>query len=251
MNEAKEIIIGIHSIIEAVLNTNRTKYILYATSQGEKNFKKKCYGTNSLNIQRQDQHSFQETAKRIYRNYGFDYHRISGGLLLLARPTPVFDAHWIREEVERRKSIKIICLDGITDVHNIGAILRTAAFYGVNALVFSSRCPISLGPGISKISSGALEHVSLVRVANLSKMLGQLRKKEVEVLGLSEHASSCSEISKISDKCALVLGSEEKGLSHAVVRNLSQKFTIKAPGRIKSLNVSVAAAIGMQIFLYE
>ena len=251
MNETEEIIIGLYSVSEAVKNTNRRKYNLYATTQGEKNLKKTCSLEDSLEIHRRDEHSFQETAKRIYRRFGFDYRRISGGLLLLAEATPVFDTHWLQEETAKRKSIKIVCLDGITDVHNIGAILRSAAFYGVNALVFASRSSMTLGPGISKVSSGALEHVSLVRVASLSKMLRQLKQKGVEVLGLSEHAPSYCEASTISEKSALVLGSEEKGLSHAVVRNLSQKVSLKAQGPIKSLNVSVAAAVGMQIFLYE
>ena len=252
MNGNEEIIIGLHSIIEAIKNTNRLKHKLYATTQGEKTLRKYCSIRNILDIQKKDPHSFQETAKKIYKHYGFEYHRVPTGLLLLAESTPIFNTHWIRSEIEKKNCIKIVCLDSITDVHNIGAIMRSAAFYGVDALLFSSKHSPHLNPGISKIASGALEHVPLVHITNLSKMLKQFRETDMDVIGLSEHAPvCCHQMKRIADKCALVLGPEDKGLSHSVMRQVSRQVALKAQGRIKSLNVSVAAAIGMQIFLYE
>ena len=192
MDKTREVIIGLHSIACAIQNTDRIKDQLYATNKGFKDLlnllgqegKKICPKPVKM-----DSHALQEKAKKLYKEQETDYKRVPGGLLLLASATPLFNADWIYGKVDRADDINIVCLDGVTDVNNIAAIMRTSAFYGVDALIFSSKGDFTVRPAMSRIASGALEYVPLVKVSNMPKTLGQLRKKGVEVIGLSEHAT--------------------------------------------------------------
>jgi 23S rRNA (guanosine2251-2'-O)-methyltransferase len=150
------------------------------------------------------------------------------------------------EQLESRIPIKILALDQITDAHNGAAIMRTAAFYGVDCILISARGNFGLGPGFARIASGATEHVKIVRCSALPKTLTKIKDLGAIVIGLSEHASG--DLGTIDNKkpICLILGAEDVGMSHAVSRVVETTISFKPQGKIKSLNVSVAAAIAME-----
>ena len=147
-----------------------------------------------------------------------------------------------------KDKIKIIALDQISDVHNGAAIFRTAAFYGVDLIILPQEKSFALTPAFYRIASGSPEYIATYRTNHLSRTLTQLQEFGVHLIGLSEHSDSAlSKEVLASDKIALILGAEDVGLSNAVKRQVQHLLQLKPQGSIKSLNVSTAAAIAMQI----
>jgi 23S rRNA (guanosine2251-2'-O)-methyltransferase len=103
-----------------------------------------------------------------------------------------------------------------------------------------------MGPNFSRIASGATEHVQIVKCSSLPKILTKLIELNVEVIGLSEHATDTNLNIKDAKATCLVLGAEDEGMSNAVSRVVEKTIALKPLGRIKSLNVSVAAAVAME-----
>ncbi|MBT3982982.1 MAG: RNA methyltransferase [Bacteriovoracaceae bacterium] len=242
----RDLIIGIHSIAEALQNESRSELQLFATDEGLKELKKVVKLGETLKVTCLTSHDLQERAKELCKKLEFNYVRVPNGVFLLADKIEDPDMDLFYSEMRSREIVKVLALDGVTDAHNAAAILRTAAFYGVNYIILPSRSTFGSSPSFYRISSGAAEHVKIVRTSSLPKLLGKLVKIGVPIIGLSEHADSELLEIAIQGPKVLVLGSEDKGLSNAVSRNLSHLFAIEPRGNIKSLNVSVAAAISME-----
>ena len=137
-------------------------------------------------------------------------------------------------------------MDQVTDVHNGAAILRTASFFGVDCVLVAMKGNFGRSPTFSRIASGSIEHVKIIKVASLPKTLNKLKDKKVLCIGLSEHAGAELEPINYDYSTCLVLGAEDVGLSNAVSRVLDKNVSLRARGEIKSLNVSVASAIAME-----
>lgn len=140
----------------------------------------------------------------------------------------------------------ILILDGITDAHNLGAILRTADAAGVHGVIIPKRRAIGLTAAVAKASAGAIEYVPVARVTNISQTIDYLKKQNIWVAGTdSAEENKSFQNSDLKGPIALVIGSEGEGLSRLVKEKCD--FTIKIPmkGQISSLNASVAAAIVM------
>ncbi len=189
-------------------------------------------------------HNLQEAAKKIFKKMGHEFGRIPSQIFLETSPIPILYGEDMFKKLEKNSKLKILCLDGVTDIHNGAAILRTAAFYAADVLIIESKESFSLTPAFFRIASGATEYVDIVQVGNLSKVLKRLQDIHVTVIGFSESAENHS-VEKSSESICLVLGAEDRGLSHAVERILTHKVSIKSLGAIKSLNVSVASALAM------
>lgn len=239
-----QIIFGIHSISKALNNPNRGEFSLVATDEGLSDFKKYHQG-KMVDAKLYSKHELQEQAKKIQAELGYEPVRVPSQIFLLASDLETYEMDWFNQNHESLE--KIIALDQISDVQNGAAILRTAAFYGVQAILVGQEKSFGLTPSFFRISSGAAECVRIIRVGNLSRALKKIAEKNFSVVGLSEHAEGDfdGEI-KGSSKICLCLGSEDKGLSHAVMRIVTKKMALKSYGEIKSLNVSVASAIAME-----
>jgi 23S rRNA (guanosine2251-2'-O)-methyltransferase len=249
-----DLIVGIHSIISALKNPSRSNFQLFGNKEGFSELQKKGFiekdlvGTLTKEVL--SGHEIQEKAKTVYRDKGFTYNRVPSGIFLLCSPIKIFSPHEINIELESGKPQKIICLDQITDINNAAAILRTAAFYGVDFLVIPQKGNFGFTPSFYRIASGATEFVKIAQCPSLSKFLRKLQEKEILCIGFSEHAEMeikevKQEISAQKTTC-LVLGSEESGMSHAVEKVIEKKIALVSTGPIKSLNVSVAAAVAME-----
>jgi len=141
----------------------------------------------------------------------------------------------------------LLVLDQITDPHNVGAILRTAAAFGVTAIVTTARHRPEATGVLAKAASGALEYVPLVTVPNLARALNALKDKNVMVVGLDSTGDTALTAVPLSDPVALVLGAEGKGLRQLTRTTCDYVARLELPGRIKSLNVSNATALALYV----
>jgi 23S rRNA (guanosine2251-2'-O)-methyltransferase len=162
------------------------------------------------------------------------------GLLAEADPLPAPD-------VEDLETGIVLVLDQITDPHNVGAILRTAAAFAVAAVVTTARHSPEATGVLAKSASGALELVPIVIVQNLARGLAALKERGFLVVGLDSSASDDLAAIKLEAPLALVLGAEGKGLRQLTGATCDRLARLALPGAIKSLNVSNAAALALYI----
>jgi 23S rRNA (guanosine2251-2'-O)-methyltransferase len=138
-------------------------------------------------------------------------------------------------------------LDQITDPHNVGAILRSAAAFAVKAIVTTARHSPEATGVLAKAASGALEHVPIVTVQNLARALDALKQKNVLVVGLDSSGDADLAALPLSAPLALVLGAEGKGLRQLTRTTCDHVARLDMPGAIKSLNVSNATALSLYV----
>ena len=139
----------------------------------------------------------------------------------------------------------ILALDGITDPHNVGAIIRSAEAFDCKGIIIPQRRSSGLTGTVAKVAAGALEHLPVTRVVNLNRALEELKKNGFLIIGLS--GDSQSSISKFREKTSLVVvvGSEDKGISLLTQKKCDFLLSIPLKGKTSSLNASVAAAISL------
>ena len=141
----------------------------------------------------------------------------------------------------------VLVLDQITDPHNVGAIARSAAAFAVSAIVTTARHSPEATGVLAKSASGALEYVPLVTVTNLARALAALKERGYLVVGLDSSGAVDFAQAEIRSPLALVLGAEGKGLRHLTLATCDQVARLDVPGKIKSLNVSNAAALALYL----
>ena len=163
------------------------------------------------------------------------------GLLAEADPLPSPDIDTLKPEG------MVLVLDQITDPHNVGAILRSAAAFAVKAIVTTVRHSPEATGVLAKSASGALELVPLVTVQNLARALNRLNERGFMTVGLdSQGSENLSEVA-LREPLALVLGAEGKGLRQLTRDTCKVVARLDMPGEIKSLNVSNAAVLALYI----
>ena len=139
----------------------------------------------------------------------------------------------------------IVCLDGITDPHNVGAIIRSAEALGCKGIIIPQRRCAGITGTVAKVAAGALENIKISRVVNLNRSLSDLKNEGFIIIGLS--SDSNVNISAFQEKVPLVIviGSENKGLSLLTQKNCDYLLKIPLIGKTPSLNASVAAGISI------
>ncbi|WP_199751239.1 23S rRNA (guanosine(2251)-2'-O)-methyltransferase RlmB [Bradyrhizobium sp. RP6] len=163
------------------------------------------------------------------------------GLLAEADPLPSPDIETLAQEG------MVLVLDQITDPHNVGAILRSAAAFAVKAIVTTARHSPEATGVLAKAASGALELVPMVTVQNLARALTALNERGFQTVGLdSEGSEDISDVA-LRQPLALVLGAEGKGLRQLTRETCSVVARLDMPGEIKSLNVSNAAVLALYV----
>jgi 23S rRNA (guanosine2251-2'-O)-methyltransferase len=141
----------------------------------------------------------------------------------------------------------LLAVDGLTDPHNLGAIVRSAEALGAHGLVLPQRRNAGLTGSVAKVAAGALEHLPIARVVNLNRSLETLKQDGYRVIGLASEGTVSLEEADLEGPLVIVTGSESDGLSLLTRRNCDQLVRIPLRGATPSLNASVATAL----LLYE
>ena len=144
---------------------------------------------------------------------------------------------------EEGKTPLILVLDRITDVRNFGAICRTAECAGVQAVVIPTQGAAQVNGDAIKASAGALHSIPVCREVNLKTALDYLKESGLQIVSVTEKADDFYPSLDLSGPTALIMGSEEDGISYEYIKRSDRRVKIPMGGKIESLNVSVAAGI--------
>jgi len=147
------------------------------------------------------------------------------------------------ESLFEKDNLLLLILEHITDPHNVGACIRTAAAAGVDAVIVPKNRSCHLTPTVRKISSGGAELIPFVVVTNIVRTINKLKSAGVMIYGTDMKASKLHNEITYGDKSALIIGSEDKGLKRLTLENCDEIIKIKMPGRIESLNASVSTGV--------
>jgi 23S rRNA (guanosine2251-2'-O)-methyltransferase len=139
----------------------------------------------------------------------------------------------------------LLILDRITDVRNFGAIARTAECAGIDGIVIGEKGNAPITSDAMKTSAGALNHVPVCREKDLKKTIHMLRESGIRIIACTEKTSQNLYDIAMTGPLALILGSEEDGISEALLREADELARIPLKGKINSLNVSVAAGVAV------
>lgn len=141
--------------------------------------------------------------------------------------------------------LRLLVLDQVTDPHNIGAILRSAAAFGADALVLTARHAPEENGTLARTAAGALETVPMVRVTNLARALDQMHQAGVQIAGLEAGGGKQLEDLASEPRLALIMGAEGSGMRRLTREKCDHLAAIEMTGGLESLNVSVAAGIAL------
>ncbi len=224
-------IYGFHSVGAALKAPRRALVRLYATAAAAERLRPEieARGVETRVM------SLEEIAALSPRD------AVHQGVLLEARPLAPIDLS------ELPQNGLVVVLDQVTDPHNVGAILRTAAAFAVDALVTTERHSPEFSGALAKSASGGLEHVPISSVPNLARALAELGDLGYLRVGLDSEAPALLDEVPLARPLALVLGAEGKGLRRLTRERCDLLARLDLPGAIKSLNVSNAAAITLAL----
>jgi 23S rRNA (guanosine2251-2'-O)-methyltransferase len=225
-------IFGIHPVEAALSNPHRVVRRLFLTDNAENRLQQVLAG-------RQLAHE-RVLPRDLDRRLGAD--TVHQGALLETEALPEPSLEQLAEEASGRP---LIVLDQVTDPHNVGAILRSAAVFGAAGLVMTRRHSPPLDGTLAKSASGALEHVPVALVQNLARAMADLKELGFTIAGLSADAPERLESMAWPSMTALVLGAEGRGLRQLSRETCDRLWRITTDGAIDSLNVSNAAAIAL------
>lgn len=220
---------GFHPVLEALRSPRRIPLRLLATEAAAERLRPDLEARDL----RPDIMGTEEIGRMAPRD------AVHQGVLLQARPLEALDLSDVPD------SGTVLVLDQVTDPHNVGAILRTAAAFGVTALVTTERHAPDLTGVLAKSASGGLEHVPVVHVTNLARALDGLARRGFQVIGLDSDGTVTLDAVAPEPARALVLGAEGKGLRRLTRERCQVVARLDMPGPIRSLNVSNACAVAL------
>jgi 23S rRNA (guanosine2251-2'-O)-methyltransferase len=163
---------------------------------------------------------------------------------VVARVQPVATSHSLDDTLDGIDGPPLLLvLDGITDPHNLGACLRVADGAGAHAVIAPKDHAVGLNATVAKVASGAAETVPYFMVTNLARTLGELKERDIRVIGTSDRAERSLYEADLRGPVALVLGAEGSGMRQLTGKTCDELVRLPMKGAVESLNVSVASGI--------
>lgn len=227
----REIIFGKRAVFEAIENDIQIdKIFMDRDSQYMDNIKRKI-------IEKKIKISFVPVEKlnKLSKNN----HQ---GIVASISPVKTLDIQDLENSIER-EATKFLILDNITDTKNFGAIVRSAECLGIDGVIISKTGSSPINGDTIKSSSGAIFNLPIYKLDHIKDAMFLLKEKEIEIIGADEKSNSSIFDFKFSNKTAIVMGSEGKGISKSILNLCDKTLKIPMKGKIGSLNVSVACGI--------
>jgi len=235
--EEELLLFGLHAVRAGLENPDRVIRRLFLTENAERRLGDVVQGRPSLETVR-------VSPRDLDRRLGAD--TVHQGVLAEVDALAVPD---LNELATLAGDGPLVILDQVTDPHNVGAILRSAAVFGASGLVMTRRHSPPMGGVLAKSASGALEKIPIATVQNLARAIADLRDGGVRVLGLDGAAERAIEAIGPTGPVALVLGAEGKGLREKTRDSCDDLVRISFASDFASLNVSNAAAVALHTLL--
>ncbi len=228
---------GTHAVIHAWQNPNRVIHSLLVTEKTEKIINE-CELPSGLKRPKPDMVDRATMSKRLPRDV------VHQGIAVQCSPLEETFLSDIIIKSKTNDNITLVMLDQVTDPHNVGAILRSAAAFGASAIIVQSRHAPEITGTLAKSACGAVEHIPIMRETNLSRAIEQLQDNFFNVIGLDEEGQYINDIEK-SGKTCLVMGAEGPGLRQKVKETCTSLLRLPTDGPVPTLNVSNAAAVAL------
>ncbi len=230
-----DFIFGIRTVIEAIrFGKDIDKVLIKRGLKGEL-FKELLTAINQNGIA--SQYVPEEKLNRVSR-------KNHQGVIALMSPVTFYQLDNVVAEIfEKGENPFILTLDGVSDVRNFGAIVRTAECAGVHAIVIPDKGSARIGSDAVKTSAGALHKMPVCRVASLKKAMEYLQQSGIILYGATEKATENYYNSNFNTPICIIMGAEDTGLSPDILRFCDNLIKIPILGEIQSLNVSVAASV--------
>ncbi len=231
---------GVHPVLAALANPARHSRRLLLTAEALKS-----HGAAIDLLARTRPLPQAEAIERADLDALLPMGAVHQGIALAVEPLPATDIADLLEAAKDRPNAVVLVLDQVTDPHNVGAVMRSAAAFGALGLVVQDRHTPEETGTMAKAASGALERLPLARITNLARALEELKAGGFWIAGLAADAPKTLAAAELSGHIALVLGSEGEGL-----RRLTREacdYLVKLPQTtlVESLNVSNAAAVAL------
>lgn len=165
------------------------------------------------------------------------------GVVIEIEDYKIYGLNEFLDSLDIKNNPLILMLDGITDPHNFGAIIRSSEAGGVAGIIIPKNRSVKVTGTVAKVSSGAIEHVKIVEVTNLKNTLNKLKDSGFWAVGTDLNAEKDYQDIDVDTPLVLVIGSEGKGISKIIRDNVDYNVKINMTGKINSLNASVSAGI--------
>ena len=237
----KYYLFGVHAVLAALQNPARKNKRLFVTEEAIRNLGNKL--TDIL-----DEHPnpppVETATKKLVEKFS-PPDAVHQGILLETKPlTPLFLKEWLRK-LPTERPIRLLVMDQVTDPHNVGAIIRTATAFNVDALMLTWRNAPEETPTLAKIACGGLEHLPIIRVGNLSEALHIVRENGFSLYGLAGESDLELQDVEPEARSCLIFGSEGKGMREKTRQLCDQLVKLPTSGILRDINVSNAAAISL------
>ena len=234
-HDKEEIVFGWHAVVE-LLESNKDVEAVYI-KQGAKGPRM----TELRKLVKQKAIPCKDLPNKAFSKYQGKNHQ---GVVAVLSPIQSVNLEWLIPKLfEEGKTPFILILDQVTDVRNFGAICRTASCFGVDAVVFPSKNSAAINDFAVKSSAGAIFHLPICRTRSLTHTLQFLKDSGIQIMGCTEKASKNVSDGSFESPLAVIMGSEEKGISKTHQDMCDDLLRIPITGPIQSLNVGVATGI--------
>ena len=166
------------------------------------------------------------------------------GVIAIVPPFEYCEIEDILEEAKNKNEDPLILiLDGIEDPHNLGSIIRTAETAGVHGIIIPKRRAVSVNSTVNKVSAGAVEHMKIARVTNITESINKLKEQGLWICGTDINTDKYYYNQDLTGPLGIVIGNEGQGISQKVKNNCDFLVKIPMKGKVTSLNASVSAGI--------
>ncbi len=237
----KEILFGIHPVKEALRAGKRKIFEIFVTRQS-------LQGRARAIADKAAGKGIPVTVMEpsgLKKLTGSSHHQHIGAKVSIFKPASLNDVLKKNKKSKKSKDPFLLILDSILDVHNMGALIRTALCAGTDGVIIPKNRSAKPLPAVSKASSGAMEHMGIVEVVNLKNTIQNLKKRGIWAVGLDMAGDITIFEADLKGPLAVIIGGEEKGIRPIVKKECDFLAQIPQKGPLDSLNASVAGAVIM------